>query len=503
MNDIVEKMKATLNDLQKQAQNLIAKVTGKPVDNTSGSVVTTTVKTNYEINLVPEVKMKMIKAQKMRNLVLFICIVVSSVAVGVVVILFGVKSGQDIAIASQDNKLATMSEKLNSYTELNDLVTIQAQLSSIEDIVSQKTVLVRVFGALVAMLPQGADYVKFSELTINMDNNLLRLDGQADAKVDPLIDYRVLESFKKGASLTKYDYGRFYDADGNQLPSYCIEETDEEGNALHEGDNFYAWWDLTLAGCAGSQLGGPAVAGAQYRYSSGAEVEMGMPEEDEETTTVCDENGENCFQQTENEGNGSGSGNGSGNNNPWDDDDSGNGEGDDENNNDENDDEKEDEDEEKEKGPIPVKVKIWRTPQFNKWYESKNMQLDGAISGIEHFESECYIYSGAEATNSDGTRGIRWTSLNDCMLVPDGLDVTSSSNGRDENDSLVLKFSGQMVFSEAFFSFRNKHMIAIGPLGQNVTDSYLQIGNMFAKEAEECAVDDLECLTNSKNRGES
>lgn len=481
MNDFMDKLKASFQDLGNQAKALVAKVTGKPV-NASGSVVTTTVKTNYEINLVPAVKAQMIKAQKMRNLVLFICIVVSSVAVGAVVILFGVKSGQDIAISGQDKKLETMSSKLNSFSELNDVLTIQSQLSSIEDIIEQKTVLVRVFGALAAMLPQGADFMKFSELTINMENNLLRLDGQADAKVDPLIDYRVLESFKKGASLTKYDYGRYYDADGNQLPTYCIEETDEEGNAYHEGENFYAWWNLTIAGCAGSQLGGKPVEGAQYHYSSKAEVEMGEPEDDGEGTTICDENGENCVTQGDGE-----------NEDIWDESDT---EGD------SGETEGEDESEEEEKGPVPVKVKIWRTPQFDAWYDLKYMSLDGTISGIEHFASECYRYSGEDAVNSSGKKYIRWNSLNNCMLVPDGLEVTDSSNGRDENDSLVLKFSGQMTFAEAFFSFQNKHMIAIGPLGQNVTDSYLQIGNMFTKEAEECAPDDMECLTNTSNRGE-
>lgn len=491
MNDLIEKVKAVFQDLLNQAKGLIAKITGKPVS-TNGSVLTTTVKSSYEINLVPEVKMRMIKAQKMRNLVLFICIVVSSVAVGAVVILFGVKSGQDIAIAAQGKKIETMSKKLNSYTELNDLITIQGQLEGIEDITSQKTVLVRVFGALGAMLPQGADYVKFSELIVNMENNLIRLDGQADAKVDPLIDYRVLESFKKGVSLTKYDYGRYYDADGNQLPAYCIEEADEEGNIYHEGDNFYAWWNLTLNGCEGSRLGGQSVPGALYHYSSGAEVEEGIPEKDD-TTLICDENGENCFAQGSND-----------DDDESEDDESSEGDEpeDEETEGEESEEGDEGEQEEEEEKPVPLKVKIWRTPQFNKWYASKNMQLNGSISGIEHFASECYQYSGEEYRDSTGKQQVRWTSLNDCMLVSEGLEVTSSSNGRDENDSLVLKFSGQMVFAKEFFSFRNKHMIAIGPLGQNVTDSYLQIGNMFTKEAEECAPDDTECLTDKTNRGE-
>ena len=102
MNEFFEHIGADLKEIGNQIKGFFAKIMGKQASSTqSGSVINTNVKTNYEINLVPEVKMQMIKAQKMRNLVLFICIVVSSVAVGAVVVLFGIKSGQDIAISSQ------------------------------------------------------------------------------------------------------------------------------------------------------------------------------------------------------------------------------------------------------------------------------------------------------------------------------------------------------------------------------------------------------------------
>lgn len=76
-------------------KELIAKITGK---GSQSKAVSTTVNTTYEINLVPEVKHQMIKAQKLRNLVLFICIVVSAASLGVVAVLFSIKSGQDIAM---------------------------------------------------------------------------------------------------------------------------------------------------------------------------------------------------------------------------------------------------------------------------------------------------------------------------------------------------------------------------------------------------------------------
>lgn len=474
MNEFFDHLGSDLREIGAKAKAALDKLMGKGTTDANGSVINANAKSNYEINLVPDVKMQMIRAQKTRNLVLFICIVVSSVAVGAVVVLFGIKSGQDIAISSQDKRIELMSNKLNSYNELGSLVTFQNQLTGIAEVNSQKTVLSRVFGALGVMLPQGQDSVRLSQLNINMENNLIQMEGQADARTDPLIDYRVLESFKKGVALTKYDYGRYVDADGTEIPTYCISETDAEGNAYKTGDSYYAWWNLTIEGCEASQRGGEQVEGAKFFYSSSAAVEKGIPGQDTETMIVCDENNENCVEQQvpvdqdpENpEGNPEESG--------------------------------EPVDPEDEDKIVPLRVKVWRTPQFTEWLNAGRMTLEGDISNIEHFASQCFAYSGTRVNNN-----VRWVSTNDCLLSEQGLDITSSSNGRDESNNLVLKFTASATLAEKFFEFSNKHMIAIGPLGQNVTDSYVQIGNMFVQEAKECEPDDTECLSNSSNRGDN
>lgn len=461
MNDFIENFKKDLNEIGKKLKAFWAKITGKSAA-ADGSVVNAKVGSTYEINLVPEVKMQMIKAQKMRNLVLFVCIVVSSVAVSVVLVLFGIKSGQDIAMAGKDTRLALMSQKLNEYAELNDLVTIQGQLTGITDIAARRTVISRVFGALAVMVQQGADDVKLSELRVDLDSSTLTLEGQTDARVEPLIDYRVLESFKKGVALTKYDYGRFVDIDGKELPTQCIREADAEGNAYKvDNNNYYAWWDLTIEGCEGAPRSLNENPDIEFHYSANAQVETGLEGVETRVENRCDENGENCQEVTVRVDNG------------------------------------------EVVNPEAVqRVKIWRTPQFDEWYKSGNMELDGSITGIQHFESVCYSYSGTEVSGvGPDDSNVRWTSTNDCLLAPDGFEVESSSNARDESDNLVLKFSGKTVFESEFFAFGNKHMIAIGPMGQNVTDSYIQIGSMFTAEARECEADDTECLSNLTNKG--
>ena len=460
---MMEKIKEFFSDL-------MAKITGKKKDN-KPELITTVGKT-YEINLVPEVKSQMIKALKLRNLVLFICIVVSAVSVGAVVVLFGIKSGQDIAMASQDGKLETMSAKLLGYEELGDLVTIQNQLDKLQDLSQNKTVLSRVFGALGVMLPAGDDVVQLSELRVDLSTNALRMEGQADARVDPLIDYRVLESFKKGVELTKYDYGRYVDANGTEIPTWCINEAGLDGSAYREGDSYYAWWDLSTEGCAAVKQGETVdeESEAQLVYSDSAQVESVEEEVPLEQlsglniTVTTDENGNSVVDQESLAAAGV---------------------------------------EMRVEGDVTryfrqrvTRVKVWRTPQFTTWYNGGEMELNGAITGVEHFESACINYSGVQQDNS-----VRWTSVNDCMLAPGGLTIVSSSNGRDESDNLVLRFTATVEIEPEFFAFQDKHMLAIGPMGQNVTDSYVQIGGMFTQAATECEEGDTECWSNAANAG--
>lgn len=424
---------------------------------------------NYEVNLVPDVKIKMIKAQKMRNLVLFICIVVSVASVGTVLVLFSIKSGQDIAMATQDAKLEKMSEKLNGYQELGDLVTVQRQLEMISRLQADRPVLSRVFGAVAVVLPQGNDLVSISELRANFnESNLIRIEGQTDARVAPLIDYRVLEALKKGVALTKYDYGRFVDAKGNEIPTWCISEADGNGVPYREGENYYAWWNMNIEGCAGDPEGAVRADGeyATLVYNKDSEVETVETEvtreELEEQGTVIDEdeNGEiTVFDDTVEV--------------------------------------QKDGDTTKFVRKTTDRVKVWRTPLFDEWHKAGYMELNGDISGVQHFTSECTQYSGS-MQGGDGTSA-KWTSTNECMLAPEGLTVLSSTNARDESDNLVLRFTATVEFDEEFFRFKNKHMIAIGPMGQNVTDSYVQIGGMFGKEAAECEPGDTECLSNKAN----
>ena len=428
-------------------------------------------KSSYEISLVPEVKRNMIKAIKFRNILLFCCIVLVAVSGGVVMVMVSVWEGQNITMSGQDSRMKLMSEKLNGYDSLPEFLTIQKQLKQINEITENKKVLSRVFPILSAILPEGPDTISLSELTVDLDENTLVFDAQADAKVSPYIDYRVLESFKKSVSLMKYDYGRYVTADGDEIPSRCMIEVGKDGKTLIEEDKknsvvnkyIYAYWLKGKKGCDPARqdfvVEGEEVDEEIYDEdsdeTSGAEnvekTEEQITEEFDKRVEELDDYGkELLYQQIE--------------------------------------------------AGVKMEnadvVKIYRSPKFSDWYKNGYMTESGDISGVNHFNSKCITYTGSEA---NGT--MKWISDNTCMLSTEDPVIRDSSNGRDTNGNLVLRFSATLTLEPAVFEFKNKHVMAISPSGQNVTDSYVQVEGMFAERAADCNDSDVICTTTSTDSG--
>ena len=421
-------------------------------------------KGSYEISLVPEVKRNMVKAMKFRNILLFCCIVLMAVSGGIVMVMVTVWEGQNITMSGQDSRMKAMSDKLNNYGSLSEFLTIQKQLKQLNQISDNKKVLSRVFPVLSVILPEGPDTISLSELTVNLDENTLIFDAQADAKVSPYIDYRVLESFRKGVSLMKYDYGRYVTADGDEIPSRCMVEADAEGNTLIEEEKnngvtskyIYAYWMRGKRGCDPTREDFVAEdeevdegEGTTPQQTNKSEEEI-QADFDKKLNSLDDYGKSLLYSQVES-------------------------------------------------GVSTAEadvVKIYRSPRFSDWYKAGYMTADGAISGVNHFDSQCITYTGAEASGT-----MKWISDNSCMLSAEDPIIRDSSNGRDSNGNLVLRFSATLTLDPAIFEFKNKHMMAISPSGQNVTDSYRQVEGMFAERAADCSDSDVICTTTSTDSG--
>ena len=392
-----------------------------------------------EINLVPDIKDEMIKALKLRNFIFFLCIIVASASVAISLIFATIAVGQQAIVDSKKNTIANLSTTINSYSDLGDFLTIKDQLSNLEAISNNKKLLSRTFSVLTALLPTGADYIKISELGISFsgESPTITFDAQANAGNPPYIDYNVLDSFKKSMQYMRYDYGSYVDRYGVEIPAYCIIENGADGASFYDTEKgSYAYWLIKGEGCNPSY-----------------EPEL-------------DEDGEEIYNETDalegyvlEEYDGS------------------------------------------------DVVKIWRTPQYKEWYKEEEvegqpyMSIDGDISNVAHFVSNCTTHYGVE---DEKYKGITWKSDNDdCLLVPEGIDgikISDSSNGRGATGELVLRFSATITLNPEVFSASNHHLVAVAPVGRrNVTDSYVQIQNMFSERAADCEPGDTAC--NSSTNG--
>jgi hypothetical protein len=376
----------------------------------------------FEINLVPDVKEQLLKKQKLRNLIIFLSIVIAGGAAGVVAILGTIVAGQSLAIAGKNEEIQCRSTgsgegvdcderrygtAVMRIANLNEYLTIQDQMSKISILNDNKLLLSRIFGLLDVILPVGDDEVWISELAVNLPTTTLNFDAYGDSASN--IDYRALEVFKNISRLSYYDHGRYMRFDNETggfvaIPTTCITEVLRDGVV-------YGIYSKGAPGCEAPML------------SRDQRVNMGITEElDEETE-------ENTIEF----------------------------------------------------------IEIRRA--YRTWAERMEAYENANEDGVRYyFESTCISYT------DDGRIDEAATRL-ECPLLTEEVMIRESSNARNSDGLLVLRFSATVSVNREVFRFANKHMRVIGPTRQNVTDSYTQIRSMFAETPTDCAPDDRECLS--------
>lgn len=157
-----------------------------------------------EINLIPDVKQELIKAQRVRSVVISGSILASIIALAIVAVLsayvFGVQS---VRSALADDSIKSESQKLSSVEDLPKVLTIQNQLTKISQLNDQKKINSRVFDMLQVVIPPAPNAVQISTLAITADTNTITLQGQAANR------YTALDIFKKtiDGTVITYDGG--------------------------------------------------------------------------------------------------------------------------------------------------------------------------------------------------------------------------------------------------------------------------------------------------------
>lgn len=145
-----------------------------------------------EINLVPDVKQELIRAQRVRSTVIGGAILAGVISIAVVILLsVYVFVVQSVRFAVSDAAIDTANKELTSVEDLSKILTIQNQLTKISDLNNGKSMTSRVFYLMSTLIPPEPNSVQLSNLIIDTDTSKITLEGQAANS------YAAVEVFKK------------------------------------------------------------------------------------------------------------------------------------------------------------------------------------------------------------------------------------------------------------------------------------------------------------------
>jgi hypothetical protein len=154
-----------------------------------------------EINLVPDVKQELIKAQRVRASVISVAILIGIIAVGIVVALalwvFLVQTARGVL---SDNTIKSESQKLSSVEDVSNTLTIQNQLSKLSDMHNQKNIDSRIFDVLATINPPDPNNIAITNLSLDSETSTVKIEAQA------VNGYPALDVFKKTIDATKLKF---------------------------------------------------------------------------------------------------------------------------------------------------------------------------------------------------------------------------------------------------------------------------------------------------------
>jgi Fimbrial assembly protein (PilN). len=181
-----------------------------------------------EINLIPDVKQELLKAQRTRAAVISTSILASIIGVAVVVVLlvyvFGVQTLRNVVA---DNTIKEQYEKFSQVEDLTEMLTMQNQLSKISELNNSKTITSRFFDMLSAVIPPEPNSVQISNTNIDTEVGTISLEGQTRA-------YDSMEVFKKTLTSAVIEYSK--DGQTVQVPlASNISTTDVSYGASADG----------------------------------------------------------------------------------------------------------------------------------------------------------------------------------------------------------------------------------------------------------------------------
>lgn len=141
-----------------------------------------------QVNLLPEVKLQFIRAKRLRRLITLLSVMVTGSAIVLFVLLFlTVNVWQKRTISDLGNDISALSGELKSTPDLDRILTVQSQLSSLPALHETKPDVKRLFTYLNQITPAE---VTMSKLTLTFDASTIEITGSAGtlAEINKFVD---------------------------------------------------------------------------------------------------------------------------------------------------------------------------------------------------------------------------------------------------------------------------------------------------------------------------
>jgi hypothetical protein len=182
-----------------------------------------------ELNLLPDVKMEYMKAERTRRLVISVAFLVTAVSVGLLALVLVTNALQKKHIQDLSNDINTSSRKLQSQPQINRILTVQNQLQSLTNLHDGKPAASRLVDYLNQLTPNS---VSISNLTVDFTQQTATITGSADAlsSVNKYVDTLKFTSYNGGdkanapafSNVVMSSFGLATDANNGKPASYTV-----------------------------------------------------------------------------------------------------------------------------------------------------------------------------------------------------------------------------------------------------------------------------------------
>lgn len=152
-----------------------------------------------QLNLLPDIKLAYIKAERTRRLVLSVSFLVAGVAVVILLLLLSVDGLQKKHLSDLNKDIKSESSKLQKEPQINKILTVQNQLQSLTDLHAQEPAASKLFDYLNETTPTS---VSISNFTIDFTQQTATITGTSDnlAHVNQYVDTLKYTKYTTGNS---------------------------------------------------------------------------------------------------------------------------------------------------------------------------------------------------------------------------------------------------------------------------------------------------------------